>query len=115
MGWTDMRGLFLIAGLLLALGTQTVAAQTAYWLERPPGSATAADMRWDAPATWTLWYWGGVPTEGWVAAQTCGDTCTMWVNVQGRWLGYQVQNPQASDQFRIEPGQAAFVRGSTIH
>lgn len=90
------------------------------WLSVPPSAIrvvtrTDADLaarkhrRCPSPGQWLLLYWAGPPSLIDKAALSCLGAQRAWASQQGRWRGYDAVNPQASDMWEVQPGEATFL------
>lgn len=79
------------------------------WLDRPPASPGATETC-PAPGQWLLLYWGG-DTAIALAAVACPNADLFWASREGRWFGYAIAAPAASDTWEVLRGEAHFVHG----
>ncbi len=64
--------------------------------------------------SWLLLYWVGADGVGIEqGAPDCRNVDVYWAFRSGRWMGYSVDAPQASDKWNVEFGEAHFVHGRT--
>jgi beta-N-acetylhexosaminidase len=83
-----------------------IESPTSKWTNKPP---FASGLKTLCPATgqWLLAYWGEEPTLVSAAAKTCPDVDRVWMNRASKWLGFDAQRPQASDDPTLFRGEAA--------
>lgn len=83
----------------------------AVWLDLPP-AIMAARPACPSGGAWSLLYWNG-PNDSPIAtaASVCATGDRFWVFRNGKWLGYAVAQPGASDSWNVLTGEAHFVRG----
>src|SRR5688572_5195210 len=87
-------------------------AQTAAWLNSPPGAAGTSD-RCPNAGQWLLLYWGGAPVAIANAAGACPGADFYWSRQGDKWLGFASAAPAASDSWSPQTGEAEFVHGAT--
>lgn len=73
-----------------------------------------------APGQWRLLYWAGPPAMisnliqesialAGLGPQDCWGMQRAWVSREGRWFGYDAVNPEGSDRWEVQPGEAHFL------
>jgi hypothetical protein len=86
---------------------------TGGWWNRPPG-ATGATRACPGSDQWLLLYWGGQAASILEAYGSCPNSLYFWVRQGPKWLGFvaaTIPRPGVNDEFTVQSGEAAFIRG----